>query len=226
MYKVYQGNIVPEENTIFVFGSNPEGRHGAGSAKVAKEQFGAIYGQGEGLQGNAYALPTTELRHDKQDKYSGFSMGPNDIVENIKRMYQCAREHPDKNFKVAYRNGKDEKTLCGYTGEQLMELFKEAVGDGDYPDNVWFSKEWDDTGYLQLEISLKFPKALKPYQERMLVELKELESRTTKLNAFLGDREKCVKMPLEKLDLLAKQYYYMTMYEHVLRQRCNLEDIL
>ena len=61
--KYYIGNITPEPDTIFVFGSNPEGRHGSGSAKVARLQFGAIYGQGEGLQGNAYALPTTELHH-------------------------------------------------------------------------------------------------------------------------------------------------------------------
>ena len=51
-----------KENEVFVFGSNPEGRHGAGAAKVAREQFGAVYGQGEGLQGNAYALPTKDLR--------------------------------------------------------------------------------------------------------------------------------------------------------------------
>ena len=49
MRKFYIGNIAPEANTIFVFGSNPEGRHGAGTAKVARNQFGAIYGQGEGL---------------------------------------------------------------------------------------------------------------------------------------------------------------------------------
>lgn len=49
--RYYNGNIEPDENTIFVFGSNPEGRHGAGSAKVAKEKFGAVYGVGEGLQG-------------------------------------------------------------------------------------------------------------------------------------------------------------------------------
>ena len=53
--KHYTGNIIPEENTVFVFGSNPEGRHGAGAAKIAKEKFGAIYGQGEGLQGSSYA---------------------------------------------------------------------------------------------------------------------------------------------------------------------------
>lgn len=45
MRKFYIGNITPETNTIFVFGSNPEGRHGAGAAKVARNQFGAIYGQ-------------------------------------------------------------------------------------------------------------------------------------------------------------------------------------
>ena len=58
----YTGNITPDANTIFVFGSNPEGRHGAGAAKIAREQFGAIYGQGEGLQGNAYALPTKRIK--------------------------------------------------------------------------------------------------------------------------------------------------------------------
>ncbi|MCB0369444.1 MAG: AAA family ATPase, partial [Bdellovibrionales bacterium] len=51
--RYYTGNIVPEKNTVFVFGSNPEGRHGAGAAKVAVQKFGAKYGQGEGLQGNA-----------------------------------------------------------------------------------------------------------------------------------------------------------------------------
>ena len=59
----YEGDIKPEPNTVFVFGSNPEGRHGLGAAKIAKEQFGAVYGQGEGLQGNAYALPTKRIKN-------------------------------------------------------------------------------------------------------------------------------------------------------------------
>ena len=50
MRKFYIGNITPDANTIFVFGSNTEGRHGSGAAKVAREQCGAIYGQGQGLQ--------------------------------------------------------------------------------------------------------------------------------------------------------------------------------
>lgn len=146
--KSYKGNIVPEEGTVFVFGSNPEGRHGAGSAAVAVRQFGAKYGQGEGLQGNAYALPTTELRWQMRDKYSRYSMSRDTIVENIKRMYDCARQNPDKKFKVAYRNQPDEVTLCGYAGKDLMGMFKEAKGDGEYPENIYFSEEWVNSGLL------------------------------------------------------------------------------
>ena len=145
MVKFYEGNITPEPNTVFVFGSNPEGRHGAGSAKVAREHFGAIYGKGEGLQGHAYALPTKDLR--VKENYGYRSISPYQITENIKAMYSCAKEHPDLNFKVAYRNLPDEKTLCGYTGRELMEMFKAAC-DGNYPDNVYFSKEWSDSGIL------------------------------------------------------------------------------
>lgn len=57
----YTGNIVPDENTIFVFGSNLEGKHDSGNAKDAVNRFDAKYGQGEGLQGSAYALPTKRV---------------------------------------------------------------------------------------------------------------------------------------------------------------------
>ena len=60
-------------------------------------------------------------------------------------MYQCAKDHPDLKFKVAYRNQPDEKTLCGYSGKELMTLFKAA---GPYPDNVYFSKEWVNSNLL------------------------------------------------------------------------------
>ena len=71
--KFYKGDIEPSENTIFVFGSNPEGRHGAGAAKTAIEKFGAIYGQGEGLQGNSYAIPTKDLRVKENNGYRSIS---------------------------------------------------------------------------------------------------------------------------------------------------------
>ena len=135
--KYYTGNIIPSENTIFVFGSNPEGRHGAGAAKVAVQQFGAVYGQGEGLQGNSYAIPTKDLRVKDNNSYR--SISEKDIVESIRKMYEAAKQNPNKQFKVAYRNGLDEKTLNGYTGRELISMFKQA---GPIPTNVYFSQEW------------------------------------------------------------------------------------
>lgn len=138
--KGYEGDITPDANTIFVFGSNPEGRHGAGAAKIAKEQFGAIYGQGEGLQGNAYALPTKDLRVKENNGLKSISF--EQIVKNIQKLYEVARQNPNKQFKIGYRNTIDI-SLNGYTGLEMIDMFKAA---GPIPSNVIFSKEWIDTG--------------------------------------------------------------------------------
>ena len=147
-YKVpvtsYTGDITPDANTIFVFGSNPEGRHSAGAAKIAREQFGAIYGQGEGLQGNAYALPTKDLRVTENNGLRSISEAQ--IIENIKKLYETARQNPDKQFKIAYRNT-DEASLNGYTGLEMIDMFLKA---GSIPSNIVFSKEWVDTGKFNL----------------------------------------------------------------------------
>lgn len=70
----YKGDITPSEDTVFVFGSNPGGVHGAGNALVAANYFGAKYGQGEGLQGSAYALPTKRLDRIKENHYNLMQM--------------------------------------------------------------------------------------------------------------------------------------------------------
>lgn len=143
--KYYTGDIQPEPNTIFVFGSNPEGRHGAGAAKIAVEKFHAIYGIGEGIQGNAYAIPTKDLRVKENNGYR--SISKEQIIENIKRLYKYAKMHPNLDFKIAYRNV-SEKSLNGYTGIEMIEMFDEAGKTnefdeyGDIPENIWFSEEW------------------------------------------------------------------------------------
>lgn len=137
--KFYKGNIKPSENTIFVFGSNPEGRHGAGAARIARIYFGAIYGKGEGLQGHAYALPTKDLRVRENNGFR--SISPEKITENIKRLYECARQHPSKDFCIAYRNT-SERSLNGYTGYEMMQMFKNA---GTIPNNIVFSEEWRES---------------------------------------------------------------------------------
>lgn len=140
--KYYSGNITNDGNTIFVFGSNPEGRHGAGAAKIAREQFGAIYGQGEGLQGDSYALPTKDLRVKTNNGYK--SITPETIINSIKVLYNVARNNTSKQFKIAYRNT-TTTSLNGYTGIEMINMFNQV---GPIPNNIVFSKEWFDTGLL------------------------------------------------------------------------------
>lgn len=140
----YSGNITPDANTIFVFGSNPKGRHSAGAAKVAREKFGAIYGQGEGLQGNAYALPTKDLRVRENNSLRSIPEGQ--IIESIKKLYDAARQNSNKQFKIAYRNT-TTASLNGYTGLEMIDMFLKA---GSIPSNIVFSKEWVDTGKFNL----------------------------------------------------------------------------
>lgn len=135
--KFYSGKITPSDDVIFVFGSNPEGRHGSGAAKVAKEKFGAKYGQGEGLQGNSYALPTKDLRVKKNRGLR--SISGEQIIENIKKLYDVARQNPNKRFMIAYTNLENETTLNGYTGKEMANMFKQA---GQIPENVEFSENW------------------------------------------------------------------------------------
>ena len=137
VHNYYTGFITPDANTVFVFGSNPEGRHGAGAAKVARESFGAVYGQGEGLQGNSYALPTKDLRVTANNGLRSISR--EQIIENIKKLYDVARSMPEKTFKVAYTNGATEVTLNGYSGQEMAEMFLSA---GEIPSNVQFSENW------------------------------------------------------------------------------------
>jgi hypothetical protein len=134
--RFWTGDKISEltDNQIFVFGSNPEGRHGKGAAKQAME-WGAIYGKGRGLQGRAYALVTKNLTVGyveeatgiKYRKYGGVKY--HQLVENIQELYACARNLPDMDFLVPYKVG--DNNLNGYSTEMLMCAFKQ-----DKPDNV------------------------------------------------------------------------------------------
>lgn len=140
----YKGDIQPaaDGSVIMVFGSNPEGRHGAGAAKVARERFGAQYGVGEGLTGQAYALPTKDLRVTENRGLRSISR--DDIVGSIMKLYEAARANPDKMFCIAYRNT-DKASLSGYTGYEMMSMFNDA---GPMPANVYVSEEWMKSGRI------------------------------------------------------------------------------
>ncbi len=134
--KTYSGKVTSlQPNQIFVFGSNPEGRHGAGAAKYAKDNFGAIYGQGEGLQGQSYALPTKDLRIKANNSLR--SISAEDITENIKKLYEVARQNPTKEFLVSDYSATN---LNGYTGQEMADMFTTA---GPIPSNIVFNENFD-----------------------------------------------------------------------------------
>ena len=98
---------------IFVFGSNPEGRHGKGAAKEAFARWGAVYGQAEGLQGRSYGIVTKELRRWKP------AITLEQINDSVGRFIEFAEQHPDWTFRVSPIGC----GLAGFTPEQIGPLF-------------------------------------------------------------------------------------------------------
>lgn len=113
---------------IFVFGSNLAGRHGKGAALFARQHHGAIYGQGEGLQGNSYAIPTKDanLRTLPLDK----------IVDHIVIFIEIAYSRPDLTFNITPIGC----GLAGYRQDQIKPIFE---GYGPLPPNCRYSPEWE-----------------------------------------------------------------------------------
>lgn len=106
---------------IFVFGLNLVGRHGAGAAREAAQRWGAIYGQGEGRQGNSYGIPT---------KCAALRTLPlSDIRSHVTRFIDHARAHPSDSFMVTAIG-------CGLAGYQPGDI---APMFDDIPENVFLS---------------------------------------------------------------------------------------
>ena len=97
-------------NEIFVFGSNLEGMHGGGAARLAYDRFGAIWGQGVGLQGQSYGIPTMH--------------GGVDVIRPyVDEFIDYAKAHPEYTFLVT-------KIGCGIAGfreTEIAPLFKDAL---------------------------------------------------------------------------------------------------
>jgi hypothetical protein len=99
---------------IFVFGSNLAGRHGKGAALRAYQEHGAVYGQGVGLQGNSYAIPTKDENIQ--------SLPLNKIERYVQQFIKFAKLNPDLQFEVT-RIGCG---LAGYEDNDIAPMFTEA----------------------------------------------------------------------------------------------------
>lgn len=99
-----------QPNEIFVFGSNLSGMHGGGAARLAYRKFGAIWGQGVGLQGQSYGIPTMQG-------------GVDTIKPYVDEFIEFAKTHPQLNFLVT-------EIGCGIAGffvEEIAPLFEQAI---------------------------------------------------------------------------------------------------
>lgn len=152
--KTYKGQITKVgPNQVFVFGSNLQGFHGAGSAGYASfgeagnhwrkydyankpngwkgkwNEKGVEEGLQNGTEGRSYALPTVTRAGAKR------SRSPDEIKASIRRLYDVARLYKSLEFLIAQgsRDG-----LNGYTPEEMAEMWAcEAI-----PDNVFFEEDF------------------------------------------------------------------------------------
>ena len=111
--------LKPDE--IFVFGSNLAGMHGGGAAYVAFRKFGAVMGQGVGIQGQSYAIPTMQG-------------GVETIEPYVNEFIEFAGNHPELFFYVT-RIGCG---IAGFRDEEIAPLFAGAKG----MDNVCLPKSF------------------------------------------------------------------------------------
>ena len=113
---MYNREYTPERitelkpNEIFVFGSNLAGSHGGGAARLAYNRFGAIWGQGVGLQGQSYAIPTMQ--------------GGVETVKPYVDEFICfAQTRPDLKFYVTQIGC----GIAGFTVYEIAPLFTKAI---------------------------------------------------------------------------------------------------
>jgi hypothetical protein len=99
-----------KDNEIFVFGSNLAGAHGGGAAWLAYQRFGAVWGQGVGLQGRSYGIPTMHG-------------GVEAIKPYVDEFIDFSRQHPELRFLVT-RIGCG---IAGFAPAEIAPMFADAI---------------------------------------------------------------------------------------------------
>ena len=115
-----------KENQIFVFGSNMNGNHAGGAARLAVEKFGAIMGKAKGIQGQSYAIPTLDKDMQKVTE--------EELIVFLGNFRNYANEHPEKEFLLtAIGTG-----IAGFDSNYMAYMVLRA----NLPDNVTLPKEF------------------------------------------------------------------------------------
>lgn len=165
-------------NEVFVFGSNLGGHHGGGAARVALNKFGAIYGQGVGLQGQSYAIPTmqggVETIQPYVDDFIKFAENNQQLFFFVTRIGCGIARFRDEQIAPLFTNALALNNIC------LPKSFVDYIGKLNVP-NSYKNQEYgqvrtladivkvlnDKNHYSDLEtLMTDFENVLKKYIER------------------------------------------------------------
>lgn len=116
--------MLANDATVFVFGSNLRGRHGAGAARHAVTNWGAEEGIGVGPTGRAYALPTKDRKIQ--------TLSTTAIRSFVGDFLDYAKSRPELTFIVTQIGC----GLAGYTPQIIAPMFRGA------PSNCQFDTDW------------------------------------------------------------------------------------
>ena len=111
-----------QQNEIFVFGSNLQGNHAGGAARIARLHFGAEMGNGVGPQGQSYAIPTMQG-------------GVETIKPYVDDFINYAIRHPEQHFLVTPIGC----GIAGFTPSEIAPLFEKAkdIENISLPESCW-----------------------------------------------------------------------------------------
>jgi len=153
-----------EDNQIFVFGSNAEGFHGAGSAGQAcrgeaksnwrkdkwflkaidspedsEDRVGvwAIYGVARGLQEGRKGLSYAIQTIETPGKQRSTSL--QEILVQFKELGQFARENPEAEFLMTIGGG----GYSGYSVEEISGIYSQWHSEDCPPDNILCKTEYE-----------------------------------------------------------------------------------
>lgn len=121
--------LQPDE--IFVFGSNENGYHAGGAARIAHEKFGAVWGVASGRTGQSYAIPTLDRDMEKVE--------PEMLEIHLEDFIEYVRKYPTLKFYLT-------KIGCGIAGwdiEEVKNILWKVLENRNLPKNLIIPREFE-----------------------------------------------------------------------------------
>ena len=176
-----------QPNEIFVFGSNLSGHHGGGAALLAMNKWGAIWGQGVGLQGQTYGIPTMQG-------------GVETIRPYVDEFIQFANKHPEMTFLVTEIGC----GIAGFTPQEIAPLFAKATTTENIhlPQRFWDLLERTPVGVGD---EIQLTDAIDMLIEKEIVEAFHMTGRSFDCGDKIGYMEAFVEYGLRH-DKLGKEF--------------------